>query len=191
MNINENAGAGGAEQFALDMVWTDDSGAQVRDRIYPVDRGWPKQNYVGTGNYEEVDGKQVEIKRDETEEEAKLRQQNELSAKLTHIIGAYGGLETFQNLIKNGVADFRTYIEHFIASFPKDFATTPVRVKIQYKYGKSYLRIPAHMKHGYFVELMTQDPSRLEITSWEQDNVMSPPNVPGVVGADDGDDEAW
>ena len=66
-----------------------------------------------------------------------------------------------------------------------------IRVKIQYKYGKSYLRIPAHMKHGYFVELMTQNPSKLEITSWEKENVMSPPNVPGVIANGDDDDKDW
>lgn len=143
---NPNAGAGGAQQDAIDFTVQIDA-REYRLRFFPVSKVYAKEG-----------GEITDTTSDEYKEALK-KETAQLSATLSDIVKCFVDEATLKTALATPIASFKNYAEilqRLVQSTPS-WHMVPVDVFLQYQWkpsgdnDKTYLELPKNVKHGLFI----------------------------------------
>lgn len=149
---NANAGKDGAAQDAIDAT-VQIGEKEFRARFFPVSKVYAKRKQDGTGGGELTDTNSEEYK-------TRMKEETELlSATLIDFVKCFVSEEDIKAALATPIASFRDYaqiLERLVKSNP-NWSKTPVDVFLQYQWqpqgdnDRTYLTLPANVKHGQFI----------------------------------------
>lgn len=133
-------GKEGAEMEALDIVF-EINGKEVKYRQFPITKAFE-------------DGKEII----DPTHPAMVSAINEFNALMTHILTCFVPKEDYvKNLQAQPITSFKMFCEILVGMLPKDYATIPLDIFMQYQYSikgentQTFLEIPKNLKHGKFL----------------------------------------
>lgn len=132
-----NGGKDGAEQEALDIVFTI-NGTDKSYRMFPVTKAYDKdQKEVTDPNSEEMKAERMDF-----------------NAKITHILHCFRDTDTIKQSFAKKISSFKEFCTIAKGILPQDFNTKPLDIFIHYGWQlkdgakQTYLEIPKKMKTG-------------------------------------------
>jgi len=143
---NPNAGAGGAQQDAIDFT-VQVGEREYRLRFFPVSKVYSKE------------GGEITDTGSDAYKEAMKKETAQLSATLSDIVKCFVDEGTLKTALATPIASFKNYAEilqRLVQSAPA-WQSTPVDVFLQYQWkpsgdnDKTYLELPKNVKHGIFI----------------------------------------
>lgn len=157
-----NGGKDGAEQEALDIVFTI-NGTEKSYRKFPVTKAFDKnQNEITDPNAPEM-------------KEA----MSDFNAVITHILHCYVDIESIKAVMAVPITSFKQFCQIAMSILPKTYKEIPLDIFLQWGWqistngDKTYLEIPNKMKYGRFLA-----PAQAPIngSNWEEKRVENPTN---------------
>lgn len=136
-----NAGKDGAEMEALDIIFTI-NGTPKNYRMFPVKKAY------GKNNEEITDPKAKEFK----------EAVSDFNARVTHILHAFQDIETIKASMSRVIKGFKDFCNIAASILPKDFATRPLDIFMQYQWqpsegqNRTFLDIPRKMSYGAWLK---------------------------------------
>lgn len=153
-----NGGKDGAEQEALDIVFTI-NGTEKSYRMFPVVKAFDKNNN------EITDRNAPEFKDAMTD----------FNARITHILRAFQDEETIKSSFARPIKNFKEFCQIAMSILPKDYKEKPLDIFMQYGWTlregqeRTYLEIPSKMKYGRWLS-----PAVPAQGSWHEKRVENP-----------------
>lgn len=140
-----NGGKDGAEQEALDIVFTINETAK-NYRMFPVSKVYDKsgQEITDTNSKEYIDGKKDA--------------QTDFNARVTHILHGVLDYDFVKASLSRPFKGFKEYAQFCQSILPKDFDKKPLDIFLQYQWQPSegqtrtFLEIPRKMKYGSWLK---------------------------------------
>lgn len=136
-----NGGKDGAEQEALDIVFTI-NGTDRSYRMFPVVKAF------GKNNEEITDPNAAEFK------EAIV----DFNARVTHILHAYIDSDSIKAGFSRPIANFKEFCQVAMSMLPKGYSEVPLDIFMQFQWQlkdgqeRTYLEIPNKMKYGAWLK---------------------------------------
>lgn len=101
------------------------------------------------------------------------------SMVLTHIVSRFVPLEKLKAELKDGVTNFKTYVEKLRKQLPRGFEKIELEVVLRYN-NNGYLAMPKSiggLPQG-FMRVKASDQPKLEVTDWFTETFGTKPTVP-------------
>lgn len=154
-----NGGKDGAEQEALDIVFTI-NGTEKSYRKFPVTKAFGKDNAEVT---------------DPTAPEMK-EAMSDFNAVIVHILHCFMNSDSIKAAMNVPIKDFKHYCQICMSILPKTYKDTALDIFLQWGWNlgdkeKTYLEIPTKMKYGRWLSV-AQNP--VGSTSWKEVRVENP-----------------
>lgn len=136
-----NGGKEGAEQEALDVVFTI-NGTEKSYRMFPIIKAF------GENNEEITDPNHPKFKEAVTD----------FNARITHILHAFLDSETIKAGLSRPISSFKQFAEITMSLLPKNYKEIPLDIFLQYQWQlkgdqeRTYLEIPSKMKYGAWLK---------------------------------------
>lgn len=172
----KNGGKDGAEQEALDIVFTLPGGVDKNMRKFPITKAF-KKGEKGAPQEETTDPKSPEM-----QEAFK-----DFNAIITHIMHCFVSDEDYKVALSVPVASFEQFCKILMGLLPKDFNTIKLDVFAQWGWqikgdnNKTYLELPSKMKYGRWLCVSKQplmpdptDPTKTITGEWVENRKTNP-----------------